>query len=258
MTLAEALSIGEREVISLVGGGGKTTLMFALGRELPADGRGVILTTTTKIREPEPSPLFVQFLSRDLAEIRKWAEENIRRSRCLLIARERLPGGKLEGIPPEWAEELFRMDGVSVLVNEADGAAGRPLKAPREGEPVVPVNTTLLVPVIGIDGMGRPLDEEWVFRSAIASRLLDLPIGSPVTEEAIARLVKELMKSSPPGARVVPVINKTDLPGGLEKAERLAPYLLSADPSRIRRVLLCQLQQTPAVKAIVPDPSQQS
>jgi cellulose biosynthesis protein BcsQ len=38
MTLAEALSIGEREVISLVGGGGKTTLMYALGRELSSDG----------------------------------------------------------------------------------------------------------------------------------------------------------------------------------------------------------------------------
>lgn len=252
MTLAEALAIGEREVVSLVGGGGKTALMFALGRELPVDGSGVILTTTTKIREPEPSPFFVQFLSHDLGEIKKGVAGNIHRRLCLLIARERLPDGKLEGIPPEWVEELFRMDGVSVIINEADGAAGRPLKAPREGEPVIPDNTTLIVPVIGIDGMGRPLDEEWVFRSAIASRLLDLPIGSPVTEQAIARLVKELMKSGPPGARVVPVINKTDLPGGLEKAQRLAQYLLSADPLRIRRVLLCQLQQTPAVKAVVP------
>ncbi len=34
MTLAEAFSIEEREVISLVGSGGKTTLLYALGREL--------------------------------------------------------------------------------------------------------------------------------------------------------------------------------------------------------------------------------
>jgi probable selenium-dependent hydroxylase accessory protein YqeC len=253
MTLAEALSIGEREVISLVGGGGKTTLMYALGRELSSDGRGVILTTTTKILEPKPSPFRIQFLSRDLDEIRKWVAEKIRRPLCLLIARERLPNGKLEGIPPEWVEELLMMDGVSVIVNEADGAAGRPLKAPREGEPVVPENTTLLVPVIGIDGMGRPLDEAWVFRAAIASRLLHLPMGSLVTEEAIARLMKELIKSRPSGARVIPVINKTDLPGGLEKAERLAPHLLSADPPGIRRVLLCRLQQMSAVTEVVQD-----
>jgi probable selenium-dependent hydroxylase accessory protein YqeC len=257
MKLAEALSIGEREVVSLVGGGGKTTLMYALGRELSSDGRGIILTTTTKILEPEPSPFLIQFLSNDLGKIKKRVAENIHRRRCLLIARERLPSGKLAGIPSEWVEELFRMDGVSIIVNEADGAAGRPLKAPRAGEPVVPGNTTLLVPVIGIDGLGRPLDEAWVFRSAIASRLLDLPPGSVVTEEVIARLMTESIKNSPPGARIVPVINKTDLPGGLEKAQRLARCLLSTDRSGIRRVLLCRLQQTPAVKVVVPDGSPQ-
>ncbi len=160
----------DREAVSLVGGGGKTALMYALGRELSADGRGVILTTTTKIREPATSPFFVPFLSRDLDEIRKWVAENIRHSPCLLIAGERLPGGKLDGIPPGWVEALLRTEKVSVIVNEADGAAGRPLKAPREGEPVVPESTTLLAPVIGIDGLGRPLDEARVFRSAIASR----------------------------------------------------------------------------------------
>ena len=129
-------------------------------------------------------------------------------------------------------EELFLLDGVSAIVNEADGAAGRPLKAPREGEPVIPDNTTLLVPVMGIDGMGRPLDEETVFRSAIASRLLDLPIGSTVTEEVIARLMGELIKRGPAGARVVPLINKVDIPGGREKAEKLARHILSLDPAR--------------------------
>jgi probable selenium-dependent hydroxylase accessory protein YqeC len=251
MTLEEAFPIGEREVISLVGGGGKTTLMYALGWELSSRRKGIILTTTTKILEPEPSPFFLPFLSGELGEVEKWVAENIHRYPCLLIASERLPDGKFKGILPEWVEEIFRMDGVSIIVNEADGSAGRPLKAPREGEPVVPENTTLLVPVIGIDGLGRPLAEEWVFRSAIASSLLDLPIGSPVTEEVIARLMNELVKCGPTGTRVVPVINKIDLPGGLKKAQTLAPYLLSPDQRGIQRVLLCRLRHPPAVQVIV-------
>jgi probable selenium-dependent hydroxylase accessory protein YqeC len=149
-------------------------------------------------------------------------------------------------------ESISLVGGVSTIVNEADGAAGRPLKAPRGGEPVIPKNTTLLVPIIGIDGMGCPLDEERVFRSAIASRLLNMPIGSTVTEDAIVRLVMEWIKSGPAGARVVPLINKVDLPGGLEKARKLARSLLSVDPTRIRRVVLGQLQQLPAVKEVVP------
>lgn len=251
MTLAESFSIGKKEVISLVGAGGKTALLYALGRELSSLGGGVILTTTTKILEPAPSPFLLQFLSNDLGDMKKWVGENLHDHRSLLIARKRLPDGKLEGIFPEWAEEIFSMDGVFTIVAEADGSAGRPLKAPRDGEPVIPKNTTLLVPLIGIEAMGCPLDEEKVFRSAIASRLLNLSIGSTVTEEAIARLVMEWVKSGPSGARIVPLINKVDLPDGLEKARKLACYLLSIDPTRIRKVILGQLQQSPAVKEVV-------
>lgn len=253
MTLAEAFSIGKKEMISLVGAGGKTTLLYALGKELTAPGCGVILTTTTKILEPAPSPSLLPFISSELGAIHRWVTENLNRCQPLLVARKRLPDGKLEGIFPEWVDEIFSMEGVSTVVAEADGSAGRPLKAPREGEPVIPKDTTLLVPVIGIDGMGCPLDEETVFRSAIASRLLDLPIGSTVAEEAIVRLVKESVKTGPAGARIVPLINKVDLPGGLEKARKLARFLLAADSARIRRVVLGQLQRHPAVKEVMLD-----
>jgi probable selenium-dependent hydroxylase accessory protein YqeC len=253
MTLIEAFPIEEREVISLVGAGGKTTLLYALGRELSALRSGVILTTTTKIFEPAPALFFLQFLSPELGAAKKWAAEHLSRHRCLLLARARLPNGKLEGIPPEWVEELFSLEGVSAIVTEADGAAGRPLKAPREGEPVIPGNTTLLVPVVGIDSLGCPLDERTVFRSAIASRLLDLPIGSTITEEVIARLMGELIKSGPAGSRVVPLINKVDIPGSRGRAEKLARRLLSLDQPRIRRVVLGQLRHTLTVKAIVAD-----
>ena len=251
MTLAEAFSIGEKEVTSLVGAGGKTTLLYALGRELSALRRGAILTTTTKIFEPEPSPSLLQFLSPDLDALKTWVAEHAGCHQSLLVARGRLPEGKLAGIPPEWVDGLITMDGVSVIVAEADGAAGRPLKAPRDGEPVVPGSTTLLVPVMGIDGLGRPLGEETVFRSTIASRLLDMPMGSTVTEEAIARLMVELIKHAPPGARIIPLINKVDIPAGREKAERLARVILSLNRPGIRCVVLGRLQHLPAVKAII-------
>jgi probable selenium-dependent hydroxylase accessory protein YqeC len=251
MTLAEAFSIGEKEVISLVGAGGKTTLLYALGKEFSARRPGVILTTTTKIFEPEPSPAFLQFLSPELDAIKEWVTGHLHHHRSLLLARERLADGKLAGIPPGWVDELISLEGVSTIVAEADGAAGRPLKAPREGEPVLPDSTTLLIPVMGIDGLGRPLGEETVFRSAIASRLLGLPLGNTVTEAAVARLMVESIKHAPPGARIVPLINKVDLPGGREKAEELAQAILSRNRPGIRSVVLGQLQYLPAATAIV-------
>ena len=49
MQLSRALRIRPREVVVLVGGGGKTTLMFRLADELVASGRRVVTTMTTRI-----------------------------------------------------------------------------------------------------------------------------------------------------------------------------------------------------------------
>ena len=250
MTLEEAFSLKKREVISLVGGGGKTSLLFAFGKELPSCRKGILLTTTTKIWEPPPSPYFALFLSERFSEMKRWIKNNEDQAPCLLIARKKLGSGKLLGIPPQWVEELPSVANLSMIVTEADGAAGRSLKAPREGEPVVPQNTSLLIPVMGIDVLGCPLDEEHVFRSEIASRLLHLAIGSKVTEKIIFTLLSEIIKSRPPQARIIPFINKVDLAGGLEKARRVGEYLLKGKAVEWERVILGQVRHPPVVKEI--------
>lgn len=251
MTLTDALAIRDREVISLVGAGGKTAIMFALGKELSSRLKGVILTTTTKIWEPATSPDFALFLSGKISEIKKWVSKSLEAHPCLLVAAERLESGKLQGIPPPWVKEIQSLPGVSAIIVEADGAAGRSLKAPREGEPVWPPNTTLLVPVVGIDVLGWPLDEEHVFRSEIAARVLHMSKRSPVTNEMVTGLLRETIKDRPEDARVIPFINKMDLPGGLEKGRKLAKVFLSLRQVEIERVILGQAQRSPAVKEIV-------
>jgi len=251
MTLIEALALKDREVISLVGAGGKTTLMFTLGKELSSQRKGILLTTTTKIREPVESAQFALFLSDQFSETARWVKKNSHLNPCLLIARGKIGNGKLQGIPPQWIEEFRSLKEISVIIVEADGAAGRSLKAPREGEPVVPQSTSLLIPVVGIDVLGCPLNEEYVFRSEIAARLLNLAIGSKVTEEGIAALLAEISKSHPPQARIIPFINKVDIPDGLEKARKLARYLLHIDRGQIERVILGQAQGDPVVKEII-------
>ena len=251
MTIEKAFSLKNHEVISLVGGGGKTTLMFALGKELSSKAKGIIVTTTTKMWEPAPSPSFALFLSEKFSEMKKWVIDNLQKYSYLVIAQKKLTDGKLQGIVPQWVEELDSLPGVSFVLVEADGAAGRSLKAPREGEPVVPLNTSLLIPVVGIDALGCPLEEKHVFRSEIAARVLNMALGSTVTESMIARLLEEIIKVRPPNAQVMPFINKVDLPGGLEKARRLAAYLLETGGARIERVVLGQAQGHPVVKEII-------
>jgi probable selenium-dependent hydroxylase accessory protein YqeC len=254
MKLEEAFSLQGREVISLVGGGGKTTLLFALAAELSSHRRGIILTTTTKIWEPAPSPSFGLFLSTQFPEMSQWISTHLGSYPYLIVAQEKLGNGKLRGIPPQWVERLASIPGVDFFLVEADGAAGRSLKAPREDEPVLPENTSLLVPVVGIDALGCPLDERHVFRAELAARLLRLNPGCEATPEIVASLLALIVKKLPSGARVIPFINKVDLPGSLEKGRSLARFLMNCEPLHSARVVLGHAALSPPAKEIFETP----
>ncbi len=105
-SLKQAFNISPKEVISLVGAGGKTTLMFALARELASDKGCVITTTTTKILEPLPSESPFLLMSKDEEALLKLFLQNADRYKHITLAREKLASGKLDGISPELVMKL--------------------------------------------------------------------------------------------------------------------------------------------------------
>jgi probable selenium-dependent hydroxylase accessory protein YqeC len=254
--LREAFGIHPKEVISLVGAGGKTTLMFALSRELITHEGVVITTTTTKILPPSPSDAPHLLLSRDRNEIVDFIIKNSEKSGHLSLASEKLiSSGKLLGIDPEMISELINLDPVLYIIVEADGAAHKPLKAPNPRyEPVIPLSTSLVIPVIGIDALGCELTEEHVFRSEIAARLTGLSVGDTVSTQAIASLMVHpsgIARGSPNRAKIIPFVNKTDLHTDLSEARSLAFKILEANHSQIDRVVLGQTRLKPPVREVI-------
>ena len=177
MKLKEALGIKPGEVISLVGGGGKTTLMFALAQELASSDESVITTTTTRILEPSFSETPLLLLEADEEQMVRAFPQNVDKYRHITLASERLASGKLNGVSPELIARLAQLNQASYIIVESDGSAGRSLKAPNTTEPVIPDNTSLVIPVVGIDAVGCRLTKEDVFRPEIVSQLLKLPLG---------------------------------------------------------------------------------
>ena len=53
ITEAMQLRLAEHAVVSVVGAGGKTSLIFAWARELASAGKNVVITTTTHMYRPE-------------------------------------------------------------------------------------------------------------------------------------------------------------------------------------------------------------
>ena len=158
--------------------------------------------------------------------------------------------GKLQGISTDLVVDLWGRGLIDYLVIEADGAARRPVKAPREKEPVIALNTTLVIAILGLDGVGATLSEENVFQPERFSKITGIPSGAQISPEAMARVMTHpegLLKGTPPKARVVAFLNKTDVIQGVEKGRRVAERILEKRHPQIERVVLGQLQSNPAV-----------
>jgi probable selenium-dependent hydroxylase accessory protein YqeC len=180
--------------------------------------------------------------------------KEIGKRRHITAASSWVTESKLQGISPEAIEQLAGRKAAPYIIVEADGARNLPLKAPGPDEPVIPIATTLVVPVIGIDALDRPLTEENVFRADVAAALLDLLPGTIVTTREIARLVAHpegLAKGSPASASIVPFINKLDTNSLVARGRELAHRILEMKHPAIERVVLGHTAApTPVVEVI--------
>jgi probable selenium-dependent hydroxylase accessory protein YqeC len=252
-SLSEALGLGGREMISLTGAGGKTTLLFRLARELPLEGKKVITTTTTKILEPSEDETPHLFVSGDEKRIKDFVGRHLDEYGHITLAKERIGGGKLRGISPELADSLWNLYDIDVLIIESDGASGRPVKAPREGEPVIPSSTTLVVAVLGLDGVGKELNDQNVFQANRVSKLTGIPEGEKITEEGMALLMihpEGLFKGAPNSSRLAAFLNKVDIPDGLNRASKIARIIFEKGYPEIERVISGQLKSEPPVAEV--------
>jgi probable selenium-dependent hydroxylase accessory protein YqeC len=253
-SLIESLDLRAREVMSLVGAGGKTTFMFRLAKELLLAGKKVVTTTTTKILEPSSEETPCLFVHSDEEKLKQLALQHIDQFRHVTLARERLESRKLKGISPDLVSLLCNSRGIDMMIIEADGAAGRPVKAPREWEPVIPSRTTLVIGLLGVDGVEKELNEENLFQAERISELTGTPMGEKMTCEGMAILMvhpQGIFKGAPHSSRRVAFINKVDVPEGMIWGRAIGEEILKKGFPQIERVVLGQLKSEPPVAEVM-------
>lgn len=230
------------DVVALVGGGGKSTAMFLLAREMVAKSGRAITTTTTKIFAAQIALAPAHVPAADAT--RERIDAALSEHGHVLVIGATDPGtGKADGVSLDLFSRLRVWFPDACIVNEADGSRMRPFKAPAGHEPVIPPETTLVVPVVGADVFGQTLDDDHVHRPELISALTGAPPGAPITPEIVARVLAHPdggRKAVPAGARVVVVINKAESPGHRAPARETADRLLR-DPA-IEAVLLTSLR----------------
>ena len=172
MALAETLGV-RPGVTSVIGSGGKTSLLAALARELPGT---VVLTTTTHILPFADVPLVT---SADADDVRAALAE----SRVVCVGSQAEKDGKL--VTPSLGIDALTSLADYVLV-EADGARRLPLKAHAPWEPVIPVCSNRTILVLGASGLGHAVREK-VHRPEIFCELVGCAPDDPATPELVAR-----------------------------------------------------------------------
>ncbi len=231
MQLIQAFRLREKEIIALVGAGGKTSALFRLADELGAQGKRVALTTTTQLAATQAAHAGARVLQYAstfafLARVRT----TLTRDRRVVIVGADIAENKVAGVPPEFIDTLALE--ADAVIYEADGARQLPFKAPAAHEPVIANATRLVVSVIGASVFGTPLDDAHVHRAALVAQIAGARIGDPVTPLLAARVLAHSsggLKNKPAAARAIVLINQVDDAVQLTAARALAHLLLGYD-----------------------------
>jgi probable selenium-dependent hydroxylase accessory protein YqeC len=207
MKALTALGIRRGDVVSIIGMGGKTSLMLALAHE--AEGK-VLLSTTTKIRPPPGGQV----------------DRLVRRVDALEDGITLLHGGLNEKgklVRPA-DREIARgaaLAGLTIL--ESDGSRALPLKGWRDDEPVLLPLTSCTVGVMTLWPLGKPVREEEVLHPELFVLQSGAEIGAVLTPAHCARLCGKMFERAP-GRRVL-FINRIEDGSGRQAALGFAAQL---------------------------------
>jgi molybdenum cofactor cytidylyltransferase len=171
----------------VLGSGGKTSLLAQLARELAHSHPRVLVSTSTKVYPFPGLPLIEAPAALPAAFARARAVFLGRELGVGAVAAARGDAGKLGGLPALEAEDLRALADVVLL--EADGARGRPLKVHQPQDPGAPASADLALLVIGAAALAAPAGSESVHRLERAPAHWGLREGETPTPRQVARIL---------------------------------------------------------------------
>ena len=202
MKLQDALGI-PRGITSVIGGGGKTTLLSVLARELACGGATVALATSTHFLPALSGPGEWDAAASPVACFASPTKE-----------------GKLTvpacGIPA-------LAEAADYVLVEADGSKRLPLKAHADWEPAVPAGSARCGLVLGGSGFGRPVSEA-VHRPELFCELAGCEGDAVATPELVAAAIAAETASGRIAPDVV-VVNQAEGPRVADAARAFARAL---------------------------------
>lgn len=215
--------------IAWVGSGGKTSLIFSICKAIY---KSSIITTTTHLAVEQSRLAFNHFKYENPSDLINEIN-NIEGVTLITKKIQDLEKLRLQGFLPSELAELsdYCLQNNLPLFIEADGSRQKPIKAPAAHEPQIPLFINKVCIVLGLSGLGKPINEEWVHRSQNFCAIVNKESNQKIEIDDIFEYLIHPnggSKSIPSGTEKILFLNQIDLVESKESililAERLRPY----------------------------------
>lgn len=212
-------------VVSLVGGGGKTTLLYAMAEHCARRGWHVLVATTTHILRPQDGSL----VQTDAEISARWASGS--------YAVVGTPAAENKLTSPPAAQLEHWMAQADAVFLEADGAKHCPCKAPAAHEPVLLPQSDIVLAVAGLSALGKPL-RQVCFRYEEACSWLGTVPESVLSPQLLARLLADVQggRKAVGERQFYAVLNQADDPCRRQLGRQVQAELAKAG---VKSVLTC-------------------
>ncbi|GMO21336.1 MAG: selenium cofactor biosynthesis protein YqeC [Termitinemataceae bacterium] len=176
-------------VITIIGSGGKTSLLWAFAAQNRK--KRVLVTTTTRIQAPNAAlGLYDTLLVLDEKDESRFSIPASAPAGITLagsIQHEADGSVKFRSLPLELLETLIPL--YDYVFIEGDGSRTLPLKAWADWEPVLTESTILTVGVIPLWPLGKKTNDQFIHRLKLWTELTGAEEDSIITKEHITRAI---------------------------------------------------------------------
>jgi len=252
--LKDCFELSKQEIVSVIGSGGKSSLIAYLADSYSSEK--VLISTTTKIlmpRDGECDELWLNPIS--------WEREI--KPGIVIAGDEVIQNGILKlQMPrnPQFVKSFHQFDKVFL---ESDGSRGLPLKGWEEDEPVILPETSMTIGVVPITAIGMPITEKLIHRLPLWLELIEekaeKEIGvdkkrerdkeqkkgkSIISERNLAKTIanEKGLWNKAKGERVL-FINQVEDEGQIETAKKVVEWIPDDCKERLSRIIIGSVQK---------------
>jgi probable selenium-dependent hydroxylase accessory protein YqeC len=231
------------QVFTVIGSGGKTSLIWLLAQSLRA--YKVLVSPTTKMYPPPPElHRYDYFFSRRGPPPSPFPA----RAGISLAGLLNEGTGKLEALPPAALEKM--VSACDLVFLEGDGSQGLPFKGWADHEPVVPLYTSVTIGIIPIAPLGEKVSERLIFRLPQFMRLSGAKEGDTLSPAHLAAAITGTKKerglfSAARGKKLL-FINQAEDEAHRDDARTLVSLLPRDFLAELERILCGSVEQNRA------------